>query len=145
MTKLRFLLLRDFDAFIISFAIFFRVCIKVIIPSGLIGVYEFSRNLSDPSFQFCQTVIRSLRLSLADTNHSRDMEPKKRIVASVGRNNITVYNYELTKFKMNFLNNLILFNRRLIAVAYYISVEYGKKKKMLYEAWLEMFKSYKQL
>ena len=73
------------------------------------------------------------------------MEPKKRIVASVGRNNITVYNYELTKFKMNFLNNLILFNRRLIAVAYYISVEYGKKKKMLYEAWLEMFKSYKQL
>ncbi|EGI63510.1 hypothetical protein G5I_08110 [Acromyrmex echinatior] len=47
-----------------------------------------SQSLSSPSFQFCQTVIRRLRSSLADANHSRDVEPKKRIVTSVGHNNM---------------------------------------------------------
>ncbi|XP_011065779.1 PREDICTED: uncharacterized protein LOC105152930 [Acromyrmex echinatior] len=36
--------------------------------------------------EFCRTVIRRLRSSFADANHSRDLKPKKRIVASVGRN-----------------------------------------------------------
>ncbi|EGI59942.1 hypothetical protein G5I_11879 [Acromyrmex echinatior] len=50
-----------------------QACIKVVIPSWLIGVYEFSRNLSGPSFQFCQTVIRRLHSNFTD--HSRDVEP----------------------------------------------------------------------
>ncbi|EGI68719.1 hypothetical protein G5I_02594 [Acromyrmex echinatior] len=52
--------------------------VKVAIPSGLIGIYDFSWSLSGPSFQFCQTVIKRLRSSLADANHSRDVEPKEK-------------------------------------------------------------------
>ncbi|EGI67288.1 hypothetical protein G5I_04138 [Acromyrmex echinatior] len=53
-----------------------RAYIKVVIPSGLIGIYDFSRSLSGPFFQFCQTL--SEGSSLADANHSRDVEPKKK-------------------------------------------------------------------
>jgi len=68
--------MHDFGAFIVSFAILsFRACIKVVISSGLIDVYEFSRSLFGSSFQICQTVIRGLHSNLIDNNHSRDVEP----------------------------------------------------------------------
>ena len=87
MTKSRFLLLRLRCIYnVFCNLVSFRACIKVVIPSELIGIYEFSRSLSGPSFQFCQTIIRRLRSNFADANHSRDVEPKKRIVASIGRN-----------------------------------------------------------
>ena len=70
----------------------FRACIKIVIPFGLIGIYEFSRSLSDLSFQFCQTVIRGLHSSLIVATWSRFFR-KKRIVTSIGRNtNIVQFN-----------------------------------------------------
>ncbi|EGI70763.1 hypothetical protein G5I_00418 [Acromyrmex echinatior] len=92
-----------------------NACIKVVIPSGLIGIYEFSRSLSGSSFQFCQIVIRRLRSSLADPNHSRDVEPKERIVAYVGRNN-SIFNMQSKESEeilgLN-LNRGLLINRGL--------------------------------
>jgi len=64
-----------FGAFIMSFAIIFRVCIKVYYSFKVDWRLQVFAKLFGFSFQFCQTVIRGLHSSLIDANHSRDVEP----------------------------------------------------------------------